>query len=271
MDRIAATPKATQEPSKAATTAEPDGSWLIEEGLALDSESEDEESGSDIPIEFPTRICIIGASSTGKTELIKRMILRGDFGTKRELEVMVLSPSPITLEQKVWKALESKGIRFTKIMLDKSTPPPPNPARGIKRLIIFDDLDTAKVIPQWVVERFTIASHHLNESVVCISHKVRIGVVEIRSSARWIILTAAPERILKDTCENMGCNYDDINKLLSDPKHIHEISEGQYGSFNHVAIRQAYCVDKDGNPAPKYFQVNNLTDTHTLRPLSLKN
>lgn len=51
----------------------------------------------DIPIELPTRICIIGASSTGKTELIKRMIIRGDFGNKRELEVMVLSPSPITL------------------------------------------------------------------------------------------------------------------------------------------------------------------------------
>jgi hypothetical protein len=224
-------------------------------------------SDNDIPIEFPTRICIIGASSTGKTELIKRMILRGDFGTKRELEVVVLSPSPITLEQKVWKSLEEKGIRFQKIMLNKMTPPPETAARGIKRLMIFDDLDTAKVIPQWVVERFTIASHHLNESVVCISHKVRIGVVEIRSSARWIILTAAPERILRDTCENMGCNYEDINKILSDPKNIHEISQGQFGSFNHVAIRQAYCVDKNGKPAPKYFQVNNLTDTYTLRPI----
>ena len=223
----------------------------------------------DIPIELPTRICIIGASSTGKTELIKRMILRGDFGKKKEVEIMVFSPSGITLEQKVWKSLEEKGIRIIKIPLDKSTPPPTNAADGIKRLMIFDDLDTAKVIPQWVVERFTIASHHLNESVVCISHKVRIGVVEIRSSARWIILTAAPEKILRDTCDNIGCLYSDINSILSDPANIHEISKGQYGSFNHVAIRQSYCVDKEGNPAPKYFQVNKLTDVYTLRPILL--
>lgn len=223
----------------------------------------------EIPIELPTRICIIGASSTGKTELVKRMILRGDFGTKKELEVMVYSPSDITLIQRVWKSLEDRKIKVIKVKLDKTTGQPDNPTRGIKRLIIFDDLDTAKVIPQWVVERFTIASHHLNEAVICISHKVRIGVVEIRSSARWIILTSAPEKTLRDTCENIGCNYDDITTILSNPENIVEVSKGQYSSFNHVAIRQAYCVDQYGNPAPKYYQVNNLTDVYTLKPILL--
>lgn len=221
----------------------------------------------EIPIELPTRICIIGASSTGKTELVKRMILRGDFGTKRELEILVYSPSDITLIQKVWKSLEDRKIKLFKHHLDKNTQQPANPGRGIKRLIIFDDLDTAKVIPQWVVERFTIASHHLNEAVICISHKVRIGVVEIRSSARWIILTAAPEKTLRDTCENIGCNYDDVTRILNNPENIVEVSKGQFSSFNHVAIRQSYCIDKFGNPAPKYYQVNNLTDVYTLRPI----
>lgn len=222
-----------------------------------------------IPLEFPTRICIIGASTTGKTELVKRLILRSDFGRKAELEVMVYAPSPITLEQKVWKELEAKGIKIIKEKLDKSTKAPGKPGKNIKRLIIFDDLDDAKYIPMWVTERFTIASHHLNESVICISHKVRIGVVEIRSSARWIILTSAPEKILRDTCEHVGCNYDDIVRVLSNPENIHEISKGQYGSFNHIAIRQAFCVDKYGKPAPIYYQVNKLTDVDALSPITL--
>lgn len=159
------------------------------------------------------------------------------------------------------------GVRMSKVLMNKTTAAPANAPKFIRRLMIFDDLDTAKVIPQWVVERFTIASHHLNETVVCISHKVRIGVVEIRSSARWIILTAAPEKTLRDTCDNLGCNYSEINAILSDPKNIHEISKGQYGSFNHVAIRQSFCVDKDGKPAPKYFQINMISEPCTLRPI----
>jgi len=222
---------------------------------------------SELFLELPTRICLIGASSTGKTELIKKMILRCDFGRKSELEVLLYSPSEITLNQKCWNLLKEKGIAFEARHLTKRTEAPANPAEGIKRVIIFDDLDDAVVLPKWLVERFTVASHHLNESVVCISHKLRIGVVEIRSSANWIILTAAPEGTLKDTCKGVGADYDFVCSCLSNPSRLVESSPGQCKPYNHVVIRQSYCVDGEGKASPKYYEVNDLTEVRALRAL----
>ncbi len=223
---------------------------------------------SELFLELPTRICLIGASSTGKTELIKRMILRCDFGSKNELEVLLYSPSEITLNQKCWNLLKDKNIRFEARHLTKSTGCPDNPGEGIKRVIIFDDLDDAVVLPKWLVERFTIASHHLNESVVCISHKLKIGVVEIRSSANWIILTAAPEGSLRETCKCLGADYKFVNECLSDPTNLVESSPGQFKSYNHVVVRQSYCVDGNGNPSPKYYKINDLTEVRALKAFS---
>lgn len=220
----------------------------------------------DIYLELPTRICIIGASTTGKTELIKKMILRTDFGCKKDLEVLLYSPSNITMNQKCWKLLEIKKIKFSKHHLVKTTKPPPDPVKGVRRVIIFDDLDDAIVLPKWIVERFTIASHHLNESVVCISHRLKIGVVEIRSSANWIILTASPDSTLRETCKYLGADFEKVSKWLSNPDNLVESSPGQFKSFNHVAIRQSFCVDGEGNPSPKYYSINNLTKIRCMTP-----
>jgi hypothetical protein len=222
---------------------------------------------TEIYLELPTRICLIGASSTGKTELIKKMIMRCDFGSKKELEILLYSPSEITLDQKCWNLIKNKNIKFIANHLTKSTNAPDKPEEGIKRIIIFDDLDDAVVLPKWIVERFTVASHHLNESIVCISHRLKIGVVEIRSSANWIILTAAPESSLRDTCKNLGADYDMINKYLSNCTNLVESSPGQWKSYNHVVIRQSFCVDGDGKPSPKYYEINRLTEPRCLKPL----
>ena len=221
---------------------------------------------SELFLELPTRICLIGASSTGKTELIKRMILRCDFGRKNELEVLLYSPSEITLNQKCWNLLKDKNIKLESHHLTKFTKPPVNPEIGVRRIIIFDDLDDAVVLPKWIVERFTIASHHLNESIICISHRLKIGVVEIRSSANWIILTAAPESSLRDTCKTLGADYEFVNNCLSNPTNLVESSPGQFRSYNHVVVRQSFCVDGEGKPSPKYYYINRLTDVCCLKP-----
>ena len=220
---------------------------------------------SELYLELPTRICIVGASSTGKTELIKRMIMRGDFGSKGELEVMLFSPSEITLDQRCWRLLQEKNIRLSTNHLTKMTQPPCNPDEGVRRVIIFDDLDDAVVLPKWIVERFTIASHHLNESIICISHRLKIGVVEIRSSANWIILTAAPDSSLRETCKSLGAEFDVVKGLLSNPTNLVESSPGQFKSYNHVVVRQSFCVDGEGKPSPKYYEVNPLTSVTCLR------
>ena len=219
----------------------------------------------DIQIEIPTRMCIIGASSTGKSELVKKMILRGVFGTKKELEIYIYATTQITLNQVCWKSLEKKykiSVKF--VYLDKNTKPPPDPICNVKRLIIFDDLDYVSHLPKWIIERFTIASHHLNESVICISHRLKIGVVEVRTSALWIVLTAAPNSMLRETCKNLGCDYTTILRFLSDKKGIVESSPGQFKSYNSIFINQSFTLDEDKT---KYYQLNDLTSLKTLSPL----
>lgn len=218
----------------------------------------------DISIELPTRMCIVGASSTGKSELIKKMILAGTFGKKNELEIYIYAPTEITLNQECWQSLKRKGIDVKFVLLEKYVTQPPNPKEGIKRLIIFDDLDELKGLPKWITERFTIASHHLNESVICISHRLRIGVVEVRSSALWIVLTVAPNHILRETCKNLDCDYEQIFKLLSDKAGIVETSPGQYKSYNHVFINQSFCLNEEKN---RFYRLNKLTDSFPLSPI----
>ena len=174
------------------------------------------------------------------------MIMKGDFGGHGGLNIIVYAPSRISLNQPMWKDLHRRGFSITTALLDKNTaaPPPLTPKRAVKntrRLIILDDLDDAIAVPKWVVERFTIASHHLGETIVCISHRLRIGVVEIRSCADWIILTCAPAPILKDTCKALGLCYDRVLCELTTTRHgrIVEVSPGNKHSFNHLAIRQA--------------------------------
>ena len=221
----------------------------------------------DINIKLPTRMIIIGATHTGKTKLITDMILRTDFGRLKQLEILYYNPIELALKQPLLKMLESKGVKVLYHILSSSTKSPPPPAKFIKRLIIFDDLDDVRGLPRWVCERFTAASHHLSESVICISHKLKIGAVCIRTSAEWIILTYATDVDLAQTCKDIGVDYQTVRKILNDPKGLVEVSHNNFKSYNHVVINMGPNVDKDGNPLPKFYKLNYFSKEKTFTPI----
>ena len=220
----------------------------------------------DISIKLPTRIIVIGATHTGKTKLITDMILRTDFGRLKQLEILYYNPIQLALEQPLLKMLEKKGINIKYIQLESNTPPPKLPNKFIKRLIIFDDLDDVRGLPRWVIERFTAASHHLSESVICISHKLKIGSVCIRASAEWIILTYATDVDLSQTCKEIGVDYKTVRKILNNPKGLVEVSPNNFKSYNHVVINMGPNVDKDGKQLSKYYKLNSFSKRDTFTP-----
>ena len=224
----------------------------------------------DISIKLPTRIIVIGATHTGKTKLITDMILRTDFGRLKQLEILYYNPIQLALDQPLLKMLESKGINIKYIQLESSTTAPTTPNKFVKRLIIFDDLDDVRGLPRWVIERFTAASHHLSESVICISHKLKIGSVCIRSSAEWIILTYATDVDLTQTCKEIGVDYKTVRKILNDPNGLVEVSPNNFKSYNHVVINIGPNVDKNGQQLPKYYKLNNFSKQKTFTPIKLK-
>ena len=221
----------------------------------------------DINIKLPTRMIIIGATHTGKTKLITDMILRTDFGRLKQLEILYYNPIELALKQPLLKMLESKGVKVLYYILSSSTNRPPPSAKFIKRLIIFDDLDDVRGLPRWVCERFTAASHHLSESVICISHKLKIGAVCIRTSAEWIVLTYATDVDLAQTCKDIGVDYQTVRKILNDPKGLVEVSHNNFKSYNHVVINMGPNVDKDGNPLPKFYKLNSFSKEKTFTPI----
>ena len=223
-----------------------------------------------ISIKLPTRIIVIGATHTGKTKLITDMILRTDFGRLKQLEILYYNPIQLALKQPLLKLLENKGIDIKYIPLETNTPPPKKPSQFTKRLIIFDDLDDVRGLPRWVIERFTAASHHLSESVICISHKLKIGSVCIRSSAEWIILTYATDVDLSQTCKDIGCDFKTIRKILNEPKGLVEVSPNNFKSYNHVVINMGPNVDKDGQALPKYYKLNSFSKKKTFIPIKIK-
>ena len=225
----------------------------------------------DINIKLPTRMVIIGATHTGKTKLITDMILRTDFGRLKQLEIYYYNPIELALNQPLLKMLEGKGIKIIYKTLDSKTPVPPNPENIIKRLIIFDDLDDVRGLPKWVVERFTAASHHLSESVICISHKLKIGAVCIRTSAEWIVLTYATDVDLSQTCKDIGVDYHEVKKILNDPKGLVEVSKNNFKSFNRVVINMGPNIDKDGKPLPKFYKLNSFAKHKTFTPIVINN
>ena len=223
----------------------------------------------DISIKLPTRIIVIGATHTGKTKLITDMILRTDFGRLKQLEILYYNPIGLALKQPLLKMLESKGIDIKYIQLESNTLAPKTPNKFVKRLIIFDDLDDVRGLPKWVVERFTAASHHLSESVICISHKLKIGSVCIRSSAEWIILTYATDVDLTQTCKEIGVDYKIIRKILNDPKGLVEVSPNNFKSYNHVVINMGPNVDREGKSLSKYYKLNSFSKKHTFTPIKV--
>ena len=224
----------------------------------------------DIDIKLPTRMIIIGATHTGKTKLITDMILRTDFGRLKQLEILYYNPIELALNQPLLKMLESKGIQVKYNILDSGTKAPSPPARFVKRLIIFDDLDDVRGLPKWVTERFTAASHHLSESVICISHKLKIGAVCIRTSAEWVVLTYASDVDLSQTCKDLGVDYHMVRKLLNDPNGLVEVSSNNFKSYNHVVINMGPNVDRDGKPLPKFYKLNSYAKQKTFTPIKIE-
>ena len=221
----------------------------------------------DLTIKLPTRIIVIGATHTGKTKLITDMILRTDFGRLKQLEILYYNPILLALKQPLLKMLENKGIDIKYTQLEPNTLAPKKASQFTKRLIIFDDLDDVRGLPKWVIERFTAASHHLSESVICISHKLKIGSVCIRSSAEWIILTYATDVDLSQTCKEIGCDFKTIREILNNPKGLVEVSHNNFKSYNHVVINMGPNVDKDGKPLPKYYRINSFSKKETFTPI----
>lgn len=214
-------------------------------------------------IRTPTRIIIIGASETGKSELVKNLIRRGVFGEKKKLEIYVFSPTAVSLNQPLWQNLSKHNHLDVKyVLLHSKTPCPPNPRRGIERLVIYDDLDYVMNLPLWVSERFTTSSHHLNENVVCISHKLKIGSTCIRNCCLWVVITYAPEASLRNTCKELGLNYDLILKHLSYPENKREPIPHTFLNFNSV------FVDIQGKANDNLYKINNFTNHNLLKKLS---
>ena len=120
-----------------------------------------------------------------------------------------------------------------------------------------------------MVERFTAASHHLSESVICISHKLKIGAVSIRTSAEWIILTYATDVDLSQTCRDIGVDYQTVKSILNDPKGLVEVSGNNYKSFNHVVINMGPNVNKEGKPLPKFCKLNSFSKHKTFTRIKL--
>ena len=223
----------------------------------------------DISIKLPTRMIVIGATHTGKTKLITDMILRTDFGRLKQLEILYYNPIELALKQPLLQMLETKGIQVKYNILDGATKAPKPPGQFIKRLIIFDDLDDVRGLPRWVTERFTAASHHLSESVICISHKLKIGAVCIRTSAEWIILTYVSDVDLAQTCKDIGVDFHTVRKLLNDPKGLVEVSSNNFKSYIHVVISMGPNVDKDGKPLPKFYKLNSFSKQKTFIPIQI--
>ena len=217
-------------------------------------------------IKLPTRMIVIGATHTGKTKLIVDMIMRTDFGRLKQLEILYYNPIELALKQPLLRMLENKGIDVKYFVLNTNTKVPNPPGKLIKRLIIFDDLDDVRGLPRWVTERFTAASHHLSESVVCISHKLKIGAVCIRTSAEWIILTYASDVDLAQTCKDIGVDFHTVRKMLNNPKKLVEVSTNNFKSYNHVVINMGPNVDKDGNDLPKFYELNSFSKQKTFVP-----
>ena len=225
----------------------------------------------DIDIKLPTRMIIIGATHISKTKLITDMILRTDFGRLKQLEILYYNPIELALNQPLLKMLESKGIKVLSYnILDSGTKAPSKPDRFVKRLIIFDDLDDVRGLPKWVTERFTAASHHLSESVICISHKLKIGAVCIRTSAEWIILTYATDVDLAQTCKDIGVDYQTVRRLLNDPNGLVEVSSNNFKSYNHVVINMGPNVDWEGKALPKFYKLNSYAKQKTFTPIKIE-
>lgn len=213
----------------------------------------------------PCKIIIVGASHTGKTFLVRHMIVRGDFGNKRDMVIVVASPSQTSLDQRIWTDLAKRGFKIIKINCAKQRPVMEQTElmKTFKhKLWVVDDVDNIKVARDgWIRDLFTLESHHSGYNVVMISHKLNSGCPEARDSADYIILTRSPniDRTIdglyksardKDECEKI------IKSNLGYGKPISCDSSGDYNrAYEHIVIMRLQLFDSKGMEWPHFYKI----------------
>lgn len=206
---------------------------------------------------YPLRMLIVGASHTGKTFLVRKMLMRGDLGLKKELEVCVYSPSAASRQQPIWKDLRRRGWRLQVFptVLGAVTSPRALP----HRLLILDDVDgptTGKGALQAASEVFTTESHHSNSSCIMISHRLKTGSPALRDSVPYVVLTAAPRTRIRVILKDLDIEVDeekvadylletdnpvDSDDLIGRLCHRHIILSRSPGTYPLWTVPDTYC------------------------------
>jgi len=239
-------------------------------------------------IDWPVRMIVIGGSSTGKTSLLRTAILRGEFGRRPELNIIVMSPSEQSLQQVIWTDLESRGFSIQRIACDMRSKVREQPlfqARAPsedkrRRLVIIDDADqvgsmhvpistplgrTSQNGKQFITELFGTESHHTDTGCIVVSHKLNIGVPAIRNSANHVVLTALSPDELKRVVKNYALSPIEISTIRrahENPAQIAEcaptgrfcIPSGECRNYNHVVLLTSPMVDSRGVPLPRIWR-----------------
>jgi len=236
---------------------------------------------------------VIGGTHTGKTSLLRLGLLRGEFGSRPSLEVVVMSPAKMSLEQPIWKDLERRGFNILRILCNGTVPDAPfdpdPPSAGRRRLIIIDDVDLMSVfkVPikgggfqrgkPFLTNLFAVDSHHANMGCILVSHQIKIGAPCLCENADYILLTTlAPAQFtaVKKTLELSQSEVAQIKLEHAAPEGIvaaqptgrYELpSPDTHRCYNHVVILKQQLVGKDGTPMPRIWKFG----THASSPVGL--
>ncbi len=198
---------------------------------------------------WPSRLIIVGGSHTGKTYLVRNMVLRQDYGpSKRELEIIVASPTQASLDQQIWKDLKARGFNLTKILIPRTGFPAAitaKPAPNKKKLIILDDVDQVTEMKggrTFLLDLFGTESHHSNISVTFITHHLKFGSPAIINSTTAVIITGLIPSYLKDAAKTLGLTSEElvtVEDVLADPAGrdaSKKDNERFVGLFNHIVV-----------------------------------
>ena len=236
---------------------------------------------------------IVGSSNSGKTYLVRQMILRRDFCAKKsELEIIVLSPVEASVKQIIWKDLAARGYSVKGIHCTRGGGFTLPPLGKKKRLIVADDVDHIADMRfqsqrddkprngrEWLLDLFGTESHHTNISVVLICHHLSIGCPTIRNSTDAVVVTSLPPARLHGVCKDLGVDGPTESKILKaladDRGRLPSERGGKFiVLYNHVVIfqTQRYRRSCDGGVlerAPTLFRFGyNVSDAPGLREIN---
>jgi len=230
----------------------------------------------------------VGGSCSGKTFLVRQMILRKDLGVaKKCLRIIVTSPVEASLQQKIWKDLALRGYDIRRVQLGKTQLGPSSDVvqrqrdkDAKKTLLIVDDVDHVTEIRkgrEWLMDLFGTESHHSDISVILIAHHLRIGCPAIRASADAVVICSLPPFHLKQVIKELGLDVEEedaVSRALADPEGA-PLSGAACGDatagdsytplFNHVVVwrRPLFLLGgKKGSPvatqAPTLYRMPRL-------------